>query len=182
MGATLGSETTAAAQGPVGNLRRDPMAMLPFCGYNMGEYWGHWLHMQSKIPHPPKIFMVNWFRKDKNGKFLWPGFGENMRVLKWVLDRSLGAVGGQETQMGWVPQEGYLDLSGLPLPPEQVDEACRVDLDDWKKELIAIEEWFNFIGPKVPRGLEVTRQFLLSTIESVEYQESHVEIAKKGGN
>ena len=182
MGATLGSETTAAAQGPVGNLRRDPMAMLPFCGYNMGEYWGHWLHMQSKIPHPPKIFMVNWFRKDKNGKFLWPGFGENMRVLKWVLDRSLGTVGGQETQMGWVPQEGYLDLSGLPLPPEQVDEACRVDLDDWKKELLAIEEWFNFIGPKVPRGLEVTRQFLLSTIESVEYQESHVEIAKKGGN
>lgn len=179
LGATLGSETTAAAAGAVGVLRRDPMAMLPFCGYNMGEYWGHWLHMQSKIPHPPKIFMVNWFRKDSNGKFIWPGFGENMRVLKWILDRSLGAVGGQETAMGWVPQEGYLDLSGLHLSPETVDEACSVNLDEWKKELVSVDDWFKSIGPKLPRGLELTRQLLLAAIEATEYEESHVEVAAK---
>lgn len=180
LGATLGSETTAAAAGQVGILRRDPMAMLPFCGYNMGEYWGHWLHMQSKIPHPPKIFMVNWFRKDNHGKYIWPGFGENMRVLKWILDRSLGAVGGQETAMGWVPQEGYLDLSGLNLSPEQVDEACRVDLDEWRKELDSVDGWFKGIGSKLPRGLELTREWLLSAIEATEYEESHVELGAKG--
>jgi len=170
LGATLGSETTAAAAGAVGVLRRDPMAMLPFCGYNMGEYWGHWLHMQSKIPHPPKIFMVNWFRKDKNGKFIWPGFGENMRVLKWILDRSLGAVGGQETAMGWVPQEGYLDLSGLNISPEVIDDACQVDLQEWKKELESADDWFKSIGSKLPKGLELQRQLLLSAIDSAEYQ------------
>ena len=154
------------------------MAMLPFCGYNRGEYWGHWLHMQSKIPHPPKIFVVNWFRKDSHGKFIWPGFGENMRVLKWILDRSFGAVGGQEIAMGWVPQEGYLDLSGLNIPPEVIDDACRVDLEEWRAELQSVDSWFKTIGSKLPRGLELQRQLLLAAIEATEYEEPHAKGSK----
>ena len=119
------------------------MAMLPFCGYNMGEYFEHWLAMQAQIVNPPKIFLVNWFRKDKDGKFLWPGFGENMRVLKWIVDRARLRVGGQETPFGWVPKAGDLDLSGLDIPHEQVDEATHIDLDEWKTELESIGEFFQ---------------------------------------
>ncbi len=153
MGATLGSETTAAAMGKVGVVRRDPMAMLPFCGYNMGDYFAHWLEMQALVTYPPKVFLVNWFRQDKDGKFLWPGFGENMRVLKWIVDRARLRVGGQETPFGWVPKAGDLDLSGLDIPPERVDQATAVDLDEWRTELESQGAFFQSIGDHMPKSV-----------------------------
>ncbi len=165
LGATLGSETTAAATGKVGVVRRDPMAMLPFCGYNMGEYLQHWLDMQEKIPYPPKLFQVNWFRKGKDGKFLWPGFGENMRVLKWIVDRAHVRVGGQETLFGWVPKAGDLDLSGLDIPHEKVDEATAIHLDEWKKELTEEGEFFEMLGKTAPETLQLQRKLLLSRLK-----------------
>ena len=134
----MGSETTAAATGKVGVVRRDPMAMLPFCGYNMGDYFAHWLEMQAAITNPPKIFMVNWFRKDKDGKFLWPGFGENMRVLKWIVDRARGsASAARRRRSAGCREPGDLDLSGLDIPrragrrgdrhrPRRVEDRARV--------------------------------------------------------
>jgi phosphoenolpyruvate carboxykinase (GTP) len=164
MGATLGSETTAAATGQVGVVRRDPMAMLPFCGYNMGDYWQHWLNMQSKLKNPPRIFQVNWFRKDANGKFLWPGYGENMRVLKWMMDRCQGTCDAEETLFGWVPKTGQLELSGLNISPEAMREATSIQLDEWKAELESQKAFFESIGPRMPKTLELIRQQLLSLI------------------
>ena len=160
----MGSETTAAATGKVGVVRRDPMAMLPFCGYNMGEYFQHWLNMQRKIEHPPKIFEVNWFRKDKDGKFLWPGYGENMRVLKWIVDRAEGKVGGQETMLGWVPKAGDLDLAGLNIEPDVVNQATSIDMGKWKAELESLEDFFQLFGESMPRTLHLERQLLLSRL------------------
>jgi len=164
LGATLGSETTAAATGKVGVVRRDPMAMLPFAGYNMGEYLQHWLDMQEKIPYPPKLFQVNWFRRGKDGKFLWPGFGENMRVLKWIVDRAHVRVGGQETPFGWVPKAGDLDLSGLDIPAEKVDEATHIDPTEWKQELTEEGEFFEMLGKASPETLQLQRKLLLSRL------------------
>jgi phosphoenolpyruvate carboxykinase (GTP) len=164
LGATLGSETTAAATGKVGVVRRDPMAMLPFCGYNMGDFFRHWLAMQKQIAYPPKIFQVNWFRKSKDGKFLWPGFGENMRVLKWIVDRALGKVGGQETLLGWVPKAGDLDLSGLDISADDVNQATDINLDEWKHELETLPEFFSQFGDKLPNALELQRKYLLDRI------------------
>ncbi|HZN95255.1 MAG TPA: phosphoenolpyruvate carboxykinase (GTP) [Myxococcales bacterium] len=164
LGATVGSETTAAAAGKVGVVRRDPMAMLPFCGYDMGTYLQHWLNMQHRIDYPPKIFQVNWFRKNAGGKFLWPGYGENMRVLKWIVDRAQGRVGGQETLLGWVPKAGDLDLSGLDIDPEAVNEATSIKLEDWKQELESQREWFQSLGATLPPALELQRQLLLQRI------------------
>jgi phosphoenolpyruvate carboxykinase (GTP) len=166
-GATLGSETTAAATGKVGIVRRDPFAMLPFCGYNMGEYFQHWLAMQSQITNPPKVFLVNWFRKSKDGKFLWPGFGENMRVLKWIVDRARLRVGGQETIFGWVPKAGDLDLSGLDIAHEKVDDATHIDLEEWEKELESYATFFDSLGPAMPRALKLHRELLVARIEAV---------------
>jgi phosphoenolpyruvate carboxykinase (GTP) len=166
-GATLGSETTAAATGKVGIVRRDPMAMLPFCGYDMGSYFTHWLAMQAGVTQPPKFFLVNWFRKNQEGKFLWPGYGENMRVLKWVVDRARLRVGGHETPFGWVPKAGDLDLSGLDIPHEQVDDATHVDLDEWQAELESIGEFFKTLGPTLPTVLELHRQTALERLKII---------------
>jgi phosphoenolpyruvate carboxykinase (GTP) len=165
LGATLGSETTAAATGKVGVVRRDPMAMLPFCGYDMGEYLAHWLAMQKAIKYPPKIFQVNWFRQ-RDGKYLWPGYGENMRVLKWIIDRALGRVGGQETLLGWVPKADDLDLSGIHVPHEDVNDATSIDLPAWKAELEAQGEWFQMLERTLPKALKLTRELLIARLDA----------------
>ena len=164
LGATMGSETTAAATGKVGVVRRDPMAMLPFCGYNMGRYFQHWLAMQERIANPPKIFQVNWFRQGSDGSFLWPGFGENMRVLKWVIDRAHGRVGAQETLLGWVPKAGHLDLTGLDIAPDRVDAATHIDLAEWRAEFELQGEFFKTIGDDMPAALRLQRELLMARI------------------
>jgi phosphoenolpyruvate carboxykinase (GTP) len=153
VGATMASETTAAATGAVGVVRRDPMAMLPFCGYNMADYFGHWLEMGKRIPHAPKIFHVNWFRRDTSGKFLWPGFGENVRVLKWILERVEGRGEAQETPIGYVPTRGGLTLDGLALAHGAVDELLRVNPADWEPELADTKQFLAKFGERLPKEL-----------------------------
>ena len=122
--------------------------------------------MQKRMHYPPKIFLVNWFRKSSEGKFLWPGYGENMRVLKWIVDRAHGSVGAQETLFGWVPKAGHIDLSGLDIPSEQVDEAASINDAEWKAELDSQEEFFKQFGDRLPKTLELTRQYLLSRLQA----------------
>ena len=156
IGATLGSEQTAAAEGKVGTVRRDPMAMLPFLGYNVGDYFQHWIDLgksadESKMP---AVFFVNWFRRGDNGRFLWPGFGENSRVLKWAIDRIEHQADGKSTPIGIVPTAADLDLDGLDVDAADVDLALEVNADEWRKELPLIEEWFEFVGEKLPTGIK----------------------------
>ena len=153
VGATMASETTAAITGDVGVTRRDPMAMLPFCGYNMGDYFQHWLDMGKRIPHPPKIFHVNWFRKGPDGKYLWPGFGENVRVLKWILERVEGRGEAEETPIGYVPTRSALTLDGLKISPESLRELFRVEPDDWEVDLADTREFFAKFGPHLPAAI-----------------------------
>jgi phosphoenolpyruvate carboxykinase (GTP) len=155
LGATLSSETTAAATGQVGVVRRDPMAMLPFIGYHAGDYLQHWLDTGKNADETalPKIFYVNWFRKDDAGRIVWPGFGENSRVLKWAIERIEGTAAARETPIGYVPTPEALDLDGLDISAEDLQAALAVDLDEWKTELPLIEEWFATIGDKVPTAL-----------------------------
>ena len=164
MGATLASETTAAATGKVGVLRRDPMAMLPFCGYNMGDYWGHWLEVGKKLASPPRIFRVNWFRTDENGKFLWPGFGDNLRVLKWILERCEGRGQARETPIGLLPTPDALDRSGTSLTDQQMQELLRVDIADWMEAVHAQEDFLAQYGSRLPRGIREEHEGLLHRI------------------
>jgi phosphoenolpyruvate carboxykinase (GTP) len=152
MGATLSSETTAAASGQVGIVRRDPMAMLPFIGYNAGDYFGHWITLgkEADATKLPKIYYVNWFRRDQDGKFIWPGFGENGRVLKWIVERLEGLTAAAESPIGRVPTVDSLDAEGLDLTREQVEECLRVDDDDWRAEVPQIAEWLDKFGEKLP--------------------------------
>jgi phosphoenolpyruvate carboxykinase (GTP) len=155
LGATAGSETTAANIGAVGNLRRDPFAMTPFCGYNMGDYFQHWLDMGDKLgDKAPKIFYVNWFRKSEDGKFLWPGFSDNSRVLKWMCERVDGSAGGNETPIGILPDEGALDTSGLEISAEDMKEIMSIDTDAWKAEIPDIEQHFAKFGDRLPERLK----------------------------
>jgi phosphoenolpyruvate carboxykinase (GTP) len=167
MGATMGSETTAAASGKVGVVRRDPMAMLPFCGYNVADYISYWFGMRSKLARPPKIFMVNWFRKDQDGSFLWPGYGENVRVLKWIADRVHGSVGAAQTPVGLVPLKPDLDLAGLDISAACLDEALAVRREEWGPELRLQEEFFDRINAEtdLPRELEVQRETLAAALD-----------------
>ena len=153
VGSIMASETTAAAAGAVGVVRRDPMAMRPFVGYDMGDYWAHWLNIGKKIPNPPKIFNVNWFRTDDEGHFIWPGFGDNMRVLMWILARCEGKVDAKETPIGYVPYVKDLDLNGLDIAEDVVEELLNVDRALWKEDAAGIREFYQMVGDRVPAEL-----------------------------
>lgn len=153
LGARIGSETTSAATMKEGVVRRDPMAMLPFCGYNLADYFRHWLNIGKRLTNPPRIFSVNWFRLDEDGSFLWPGFSENMRVLKWIVERIKGRAGARETPLGLIPVPGELDVEGLQISMERFEKLFHVDRDEWNKELDEIKAFFNKFGEKMPAEL-----------------------------
>lgn len=153
LGARNGSETTAAALHQIGVLRRDPMAMIPFCGYNMGHYFSHWLRMGERLEDPPKIFSVNWFRLDEKGEFLWPGFGENIRVLKWIIDRVKGRVGARETPLGLVPHVKDLEREGLKLSEERLEKLFEIHPKEWDDEIVGIEKFFEQFGEAMPEAM-----------------------------
>ncbi len=164
VGAGMASETTAAATGQVGVVRRDPMAMKPFCGYNFGDYWAHWLAIGSKLSAPPKIFHVNWFRKNAAGKFLWPGFGDNLRVLEWMIERCSGLAQGRTTAIGILPTDGELNLDQLSLSDEALETLLRVDSKAWRTEMEAIGEYLASFGERCPEALEGQRRGVLERL------------------
>jgi len=155
VGSIMASEITAAQYGAHGKVRRDPMAMIPFCGYNMAEYFKHWLSMGKKIKNHPKIFHVNWFRTDKDGNFLWPGFSDNLRVIEWIIERCKGKVEAKETPIGYIPDKEDLDLDGLDLGEGILDELLKVSEEEWKKEVKDIKDFYNQFGKRLPRQLDV---------------------------
>jgi len=161
LGATMGSETTAAAAGDVGKIRRDPMAMLPFCGYHMGDYFRHWIRMQRSLDIIPRIFQVNWFRKNSKGKFMWPGFGENMRVLKWVVDRVHGRALARETPIGWTPYYEDINWQGLTFSKERFEELQVVDKSAWREEVIDHEKLFIALHDRLPSEMIFERELLI---------------------
>jgi phosphoenolpyruvate carboxykinase (GTP) len=166
LGATLSSETTAAATGKVGVLRRDPMAMWPFCGYNMGDYFQHWLDVGAKLAKPPKIFRVNWFRTDESGRFLWPGFGDNLRVLKWILDRAEGRGTAVETAIGQVPTADAIDRSGLNVSEDDMKQLLKVDPAEWVEALEGQDELIRMFGDRMPKELKAEHEQLARRINT----------------
>ena len=154
VGSTMASETTAAAAGAVGVVRRDPMAMLPFCGYHMADYWQHWLDMGQKLgDKAPKIFNVNWFRTDDQGNFVWPGFGDNLRVLEWIMKRAFDEVDAVETAIGYQPRPEDINIDGLNITVDDLKAMLGVDVDLWKQEAAAIHEFYGKFGDKLPKKL-----------------------------
>jgi phosphoenolpyruvate carboxykinase (GTP) len=161
IGATMGSEMTAAAVGTVGRVRRDPMAMLPFCGYHMGDYFRHWIKMQRSLNVTPKIFHVNWFRKDAEGNFMWPGYSENMRALKWIIDRVKGRSLGRETPIGWMPRYEDMEWNGLEISQEKFDALQKFDREEWHREVIGHEELFIELHDHLPKEMVYERELLI---------------------
>ena len=164
LGATLASETTAAAEGNLGNLRRDPMAMLPFCGYNMGDYFKHWMKMGKMLKNKPRIFHVNWFRKDEDGSFLWPGFRENMRVLRWIVERSTGQGRAHEGRLGWVPYRDDLDWSGLDFSDEDWEKLMAINPESLRMQTLRHEELFLQLAESLPKEMLFERELLVSRL------------------
>jgi phosphoenolpyruvate carboxykinase (GTP) len=167
VGASVGSETTAAAIGEVGVVRRDPMAMKPFCGYNFADYWAHWMSFPDRTDKLPKIFHVNWFRQDQDGKFLWPGFGENLRVLRWIIDRCEGDIGAKETPIGFLPEDGGIDTAELDISDETMKELLRIDVERWRTENQHFGDYLDTFGDRVPEALRVEQQRLAQKLEKL---------------
>ncbi len=165
IGATMGSERTAAAAGNVGEVRRDPMAMLPFCGYNMGDYFHHWLEMRAKIRDLPRLFHVNWFRRNGSGDFVWPGFGENMRVLEWIINRCHGKAAGHETNIGWIPHWGELNTDGIPgFTQKDFEQAMAIRADEWRPELLSQGELYLNLYDHMPKEMVFQRELLAARL------------------
>lgn len=165
VGASVASETTAAATGQVGVVRRDPMAMKPFCGYNFADYWTHWLSFGTRSDSLPKIFHVNWFRRDPDGKFLWPGFGENLRVLRWIIDRCENGVGAQDTAIGYLPNAEDIDLTGLDVSDEKIAQLLAVNRDQWRTELDQVGEYLESYGERLPRDLLTEHEKIIRALD-----------------
>jgi phosphoenolpyruvate carboxykinase (GTP) len=164
LGATMGSEMTAAAAGTVGQVRRDPMAMLPFCGYNVSDYFAHWLSMQKKVKFLPAIFHVNWFRKSADGKFLWPGYSDNTRVLKWIVDRVNGETSAIETPIGFIPKYEDIEWAGLNFSKDDFEKVMSFDRDAWTTEVVSQEEFFFKLRDRLPKQLINERQQLIGRL------------------
>jgi phosphoenolpyruvate carboxykinase (GTP) len=165
VGASVASETTAAATGEIGVVRRDPMAMKPFCGYNFADYWGHWLSFADTLTQLPKIFHVNWFRQDDAGKFLWPGFGENLRVLRWIIDRCEDRVGARETAVGFLPEPADIDTNDLDVSEETMQSLLSVDIGQWQQEMTSIGEYFETYGERLPEALKQVHEKVVNDLQ-----------------